>query len=43
MTLESLAKAIGQLGGTPFALGELDVRGIRETLDADGVRARVGD
>ena len=44
MTLESLAKAIGQLGGTPFTLGELDVRGIRETpTPATRSRARVGD
>ena len=35
MSLASLAKAVGELGGTPFSLGELDASGVAfDTLDA---------
>ena len=35
MSLASLARAVGELGGTPFSLGELDAAGVAfDTLDA---------
>ena len=35
MSLASLAKAVGELGGTPFSLGELDVANVAfDALDA---------